>query len=902
MVGIIPYHISNPTFTTQFIECENKLPMPTTENTSPNTPFTQNSAMHEIVKWSEIRPDWQREALKRLAAGTSFDEIDLDRLEAICVGEITDFDPLTSNDVAPQNSSSEAVAISSVSSVVGVNALASDQTLDIAKTGITIVYGDNGSGKSGYCRVLKNACRTRDEKFLILSNIDDANEPPQSAMIDFVEGSNDKAFSWSPETIQEAALAKVSIFDSRSANTHVQAENKLAYTPFPMRILQGMGDLCDALKERLDRRVDHIKAKTPLAISNHQLAHDTPAGQYLQKLSEKSDLSLLKLLCELKADEQTKLENLRNDLSQDPQKVINSLSAQKQRVQKLLTAIQILHRSVSVESFTAFQQLDQEYVASKEVSALASKQLFEASPLPEVGSATWKALWEAARTFSDDVAYPTKQFPTATPNKDRCVLCQQELSEDAVERQSKFEAFVKSTTQANELRCQNLVKERSVELKESLLTPEAVEAAFILLGDELSRSQIASDVKAWLEQANAKLSALFSNDQIPSIDAQNPIDSLNALLIELGERITQLKSVQDPEALAKLNNERRALEDRQKLANIRADVEAEISRLAEIANLKQKTKTTARAAVTKKNKELSELLITGALRSRFAREMTKLDLNANPMELKKTRDSKAQSFFRVEFVGYPGQPLGEILSEGEHRCVALAAFLAELVTSRDHSGIVFDDPMSSLDHIYRERVAKRLVEEAHHRQVVIFTHDLGFLFEVKREAESNDIAVHYQHVKRRMKTPGHVTNDLPLKAKEAPALVGALRTELKDIKGQIDTVSETKRVILVKGVIEQLREAWDQVIADFIAPVLGRFDNQIKGNSLFKLLVLTQDDVDLIKAARGRLSEGLHNSSGALNPAEVSHDKLSSEVTVIHEFIESLKKRPTQSEPRIRGL
>jgi hypothetical protein len=272
------------------------------------------------------------------------------------------------------------------------------------------------------------------------------------------------------------------------------------------------------------------------------------------------------------------------------------------------------------------------------------------------------------------------------------------------------------------------------------------------------------------------------------------------------------------------------------------------------------------------------------------------------MELKKTRDRKAQSFFRVEFVSYPGQPLGEILSEGEHRCVALAAFLAELVTSHDHSGIVFDDPMSSLDHIYRERVAKRLAEEAHHRQVVIFTHDLGFLFEVKRLAESNDIAVHYQHVKRRMKTPGHVTNDLPLKAKEAPALVGALRTELKDIKGQIDTVSETKRVILVKGVIEQLREAWDQVIADFIAPVLGRFDNQIKGNSLFKLLVLTQDDVDLIKAARGRLSEGLHNSSGALNPAEVSHDKLSSEVTVIHEFIESLKKRPTQSEPRIRGL
>ena len=101
-----------------------------TEHTHPNTPFTQNSAMQEIVDWSESRPDWQREALKSLAAGTPTDEIDLERLEAICVGEITEFYPLSAYDVALQSSSSEVVAISSVNSVVGVNALASNQSLD----------------------------------------------------------------------------------------------------------------------------------------------------------------------------------------------------------------------------------------------------------------------------------------------------------------------------------------------------------------------------------------------------------------------------------------------------------------------------------------------------------------------------------------------------------------------------------------------------------------------------------------------------------------------------------------------------------------------------------------------------------------------------------------------------
>ena len=41
-----------------------------------------------------------------------------------------------------------------------------------------------------------------------------------------------------------------------------------------------------------------------------------------------------------------------------------------------------------------------------------------------------------------------------------------------------------------------------------------------------------------------------------------------------------------------------------------------------------------------------------------------------------------------------------VLSEGEQRVVAIAAFLAELSTSTAQSPIVFDDPVSSLDRIF----------------------------------------------------------------------------------------------------------------------------------------------------------------------------------------------------------
>lgn len=53
------------------------------------------------------------------------------------------------------------VTLKAVRNPEDVNALAPDQTLSFEKKGLTIIYGDNGAGKSGYARVLKHACRAR---------------------------------------------------------------------------------------------------------------------------------------------------------------------------------------------------------------------------------------------------------------------------------------------------------------------------------------------------------------------------------------------------------------------------------------------------------------------------------------------------------------------------------------------------------------------------------------------------------------------------------------------------------------------------------------------------------------------------------------------------------------------
>lgn len=56
----------------------------------------------------------------------------------------------------------------------------------------------------------------------------------------------------------------------------------------------------------------------------------------------------------------------------------------------------------------------------------------------------------------------------------------------------------------------------------------------------------------------------------------------------------------------------------------------------------------------------------------------------------------------------------------ERSHLSLAAFFAELSTADDPSAILFDDPVSSLDHKWRRALAQRLVEPHGARQLQRF--------------------------------------------------------------------------------------------------------------------------------------------------------------------------------------
>ncbi len=501
--------------------------------------YTETSALREILEWSTERPDWLRDALRRLMVGDELSDQDIDELEAICLGTETRAFPLTDEHIAPQRLADEPVAITGLRELVGVNALPRGQSLTFAPSGLTIVYGDNGSGKSGFVRVLKSACRSRDDKTSVLRDVNAADDDHQSGYIDYQVGSEAGTYEWRPGQEDHEDLPAVSIFDSRSANTHVQKTNNVAYVPFAMGLLDRLGRGCDRLRARVTARIEALASQTPMAITSPSLSRDTAAGAFLHGLSAKSSRAELDLLINLSNEEKRRLSSLDGDLAQNPAKAAEKLRARGRRLDLLLDALNRLVLSVKNEKFAELRQLETDARDTLAAARLASESLFKEAPLPGVGSAAWRSLWESARSYSDEVAYPDRTFP-APVEDERCVLCQQPLEHDALGRQKAFETFVKGAAQSAAADAARRLTDYRRSVAEARMSVGDIRALVTLLNAELDQPEVASAVRRAALTAACRLRAMLSGATEPVAVAPVPIEALNEVRRDIAERTSVL--------------------------------------------------------------------------------------------------------------------------------------------------------------------------------------------------------------------------------------------------------------------------------------------------------------------------------------------------------------------------
>ncbi|MCU1287169.1 MAG: hypothetical protein JWO13_3519 [Acidobacteriales bacterium] len=349
------------------------------------------------------------------------------------------------------------------------------------------------------------------------------------------------------------------------------------------------------------------------------------------------------------------------------------------------------------------------------------------------------------------------------------------------------------------------------------------------------------------------------------------------------------KVVFDP----KLESELRELEAKLSLREGLAVVLGEIERKKQLGAYRQTLDDTNTTLITRKSTELTKELVTDNLRDGFRDELQKLDFKHLLVDVHAAGGSKGALFHRLAFTNAPGVSVGEVLSEGESRTLALAVFLTELSTAAAKSAIIFDDPVSSLDHNWRERIARRLVAEAGKRQVIVFTHDILFLRLLLNEAEAQSVPCEKQYV-RRDEQVGICSPDLPWIAMLVKDRIGKLRVRWQEAEKLQRTVGNEAYEGVARDIYGLLRETWEKAISEVLLnEVVERYRPSIETHRLRPLHDISEEDISTVDKEMTECSRWIrgHDHPPADGTPFPNPSELKERIDNLDAWIKAIRKR-----------
>jgi ABC-type multidrug transport system ATPase subunit len=184
--------------------------------------------------------------------------------------------------------------------------------------------------------------------------------------------------------------------------------------------------------------------------------------------------------------------------------------------------------------------------------------------------------------------------------------------------------------------------------------------------------------------------------------------------------------------------------------------------------------------------------------------------------------SKGETVIQIKLADPCRARVARVLSTGEQAAVATAFFLAELAVTEGRSCVVLDDPVPSLDHDHREYFARRLVEEAKKRQVVIYTHDVTFVYYLQEAAEEEGVELHGQTLERRLDRVGVVRDELPIKSVSPSRRRKELRHRLNYERRPLHKRDDPAYEAQADSWVVDLRMGYDQLIEEYLLPSRAR--------------------------------------------------------------------------------
>jgi energy-coupling factor transporter ATP-binding protein EcfA2 len=754
------------------------------------------------------------------------------------------------------------IELQSLSEVKGVNKLADAQIINFAKN-ITIIYGENGSGKTGYCRILKSLGFSYDTKNAVFSNINQA-KVPQSARIKYLANEADETLLWDGNNTN-VDLSSISVFNNNCVQISLGDGRGLIVSPIGFHLFNLVVDELNELSNLINKAISDRPTKLAWDVT---LNTGTPQSNFISTLNDKSteqELSDLSNFTEVHINElansETELKKLNKDLIDSE---IKSDTAKINELQANISKIELTRTVLNLNAWNEFLLLNDKLKELESKTQRGIKEIAESKGIEFYNTNEFQSFIKAAEQYIQLLNKP--DYPNS--NNEICIYCRQELEgEESKELLKNYRTLLNDTTQ-DEIAKNKKEKAATIKQIDNLSNIVFHHDTF---GLNDKNEVLQSDNIANYNKNFKRIKDLFLNDKV-SCDLTFDLDHdftinylkqiLNDFIIKRAKNLAIINNIDIQDT--KLKSKIAELKDRKTLNANDDEIKKVMIYLKAIARLEKNRNKFSTNSISRKTTEAREELVKQNFIDIFNDELKSLRKTSIKIELNfgtSRGHSKVQQRINSNYY------LLDILSEGEQKAIALAEYLTELQLDNSKSPVIFDDPVNSLDHHIIDDVSRRLIKLSADRQVIICTHSIllfNSLLYFSKQTTFKDLTYKFYNSKTQFDRSGYIT--------EAEEQINGVNVLIREINSLLNnSPKERSESDIASDGYGYLRSAIEVCVEkEIFKETVKRYQKNIALGAFVKV------NGELINAHKDKLNEIFERSSGYIkghsNPTEIHNE------------------------------
>ncbi len=854
-----------------------------------NYEMSETPLKNQIITWLRGCKYWFQFAGNRLLEGETVtnelatasyllfkEDYGLKEIEAERAGIV--FSETTVSDEA----STGQIQIQTVKDIENVNALATGQSIEI-NPNLTIIYGGNGTGKSGYIRLLNNAFRSRGDKQILPNVFNGAATGEPCCKFTFQSDTSTYDLEF-PNDKDNVAFTQFSVFDSHSVRVHLEQDNKLNFTPIGFEFFEKVLQLYEALSTKLR---EEITANRPANEFDKHFINENQIQTEIIHLGTNTDIKKLKEIGNYIKDDEEKLTELvakwKELKALDIPKKIAGLQMLQGQLTKFIARQQAILNLLKLEDIEFYESLNASFHKFQELAKQEGINSLKDYEIEALGSNEWREFIRSSQAYAAAAIKSRENRSEYPAESDNCLFCLQPLTDKENKLINSYWKLLKSEAEADLNRMIQKIHEAKKTLKG--LAPARFDEAITLFEYvNLVAPSLATkwkDLVSASETTRQNLIANLSNRnwELPVSPSAVSTEEFEPIAKHLKDAIEDLIKKNPAKELEELEAQINFLKDKSLLNKLLDKILAFVAVHKWAAKAEGCLSAFNTRSITTKQGELFNEHITEKYTDTFNAECEKL--NAPKVVNIVQKNAKVSTLRKLQVAG---QVANNILSEGEQRAISLADFLTEVQLNPNNKGIFFDDPVNSQDHDRREKIAARLVELSTQTQIIVFTHDIAFFIRLKIIAETKDVNHQHTTIRKAGGTPGIISPDLPWIVQPVKNRIGTLKDRLVRLKKVEKEASEDEYFFAAKGWYILLREAWERTVEErLFKGVVERFSLGVQTLRL-KKVVITDDLIAEIEHGMTESSNWLHDAAAGLNPTLPDTTKAEADLNDLEEF------------------